>query len=225
MKVLDLFCGGGGATLGYQRAGYEVVGVDIDPQPHYPSTFIQTDAIQYIEDNTLSGRYDLVHASPPCQGYSNHVVSDGKWTYYSKGVNEARLIAVVRNVLEAQGVPYVIENVVGARDDLKNPVMLCGSMFDRPTPRHRLFETNWGLEAPEHPKCRGMAKRYAAEHGIDYRDMSVTGKSRRAGSIDTWRSIMDMPHAGRARDLSEAIFPAYTQYIGKEFTNEVHGVQ
>jgi DNA (cytosine-5)-methyltransferase 1 len=110
--------------------------------------------------------------------------------------------------------PYIIENVAGAKDELIDPLMLCGAMFDRPTPRHRWFETSFAITPPEHPTCRGMAKRFAEHNDIDYRDMSVTGKSRRKGSIDVWRQIMEMPWATRARDLSEAIHPAYTEYLG-----------
>lgn len=220
MKLLDLFCGAGGASAGYYKAGFEhIVGIDIEYNPSYPFTHVVEDAVSYLETYDITG-FDLVHASPPCQGYSKHVVSDGKWTHHSKGKDEERLISTVRNLLNEQGVPYVIENVMGARNELKYPVQLCGVMFGRPTPRHRLFETNWELLQPVHPKCRGTAKAYAKANGIDYRDMSVTGKSRRAGSIDTWRSIMQMPWAERARDLSEAIYPVYTEYIGNEFKTD-----
>lgn len=215
MRLLDLFCAGGGAAMGYHRAGFEVVGVDIEEQPSYPFEFVVGDALEFLDGGGAEG-FDAIHASPPCQGYSSAVVSDGKWTHHSEGVNTPRLIAPLRERLELVGLPYVIENVAGARDELVDPIMLCGAMFGRPTPRHRYFEANFPLIAPWHPKCRGRAKAWAEEHGVEYRDMSVTGKSRRSGSIDTWREIMQMPWAERGRDLSEAIYPAYGQWVGNQ---------
>jgi hypothetical protein len=203
--------------MGYHRAGFDVVGVDIEAQPSFPFEFHQANAFEVLQGDVLDlEQFDAIHASPPCQGYSLAVVSDGKWTHHSEGINTPRLIEPTRFCLEQLPwrPPYVIENVAGAKDELLDPMLLCGSMFNRPTPRHRWFETSFWLAAPDHPKCHGMSKRYAQEHGIDYRDMSVTGKSRRKGSIDVWREIMDMPWAVRARDLSEAIYPAYTEFIG-----------
>lgn len=206
--------------MGYHQAGFDVIGVDVDDQPSYPFEFHKADALEYLDTDDLS-RFDAIHASPPCQGYSSAVVSDGKWTHHSDGVNTPKLIGPVRDRMDATGLPYVIENVTGARDELRSPVLLCGAMFGRPTPRHRLFEANWPLTAPWHPTCRGRAKAWAAEKGVEYRDMSVTGKSRRSGSIDTWREIMQMPWAERARDLSEAIYPAQARWIGNQLGHHV----
>lgn len=134
-RVLDLFCGAGGAAMGYHHAGFDVTGVDIAPQPRYPFAFIQADALEYV--GSLSWvelmQYDAIHASPPCQSYS--VMS------HLPGVGAPMLIADTRAALAATGLPYVIENVEGARREMRDPVMLCGTMFaGLPVRRHRRFE-------------------------------------------------------------------------------------
>ena len=111
MRLLDLFCGAGGAAMGYHRAGFEVVGIDIAPQPNYPFEFVQADAMEFPLDG-----FDAIHASPPCQAYT--ALATGK---------HPRLIEPMRERLASSGVPWVIENVVGA--PLRQPVLLCGSMF------------------------------------------------------------------------------------------------
>ena len=149
-RLLDLFCGAGGAAMGYHRAGFEVVGVDIKPQPHYPFEFHQADAMTY----PLEG-FDAIHASPPCQGYSPHVSSESSAWAGTRGKDEPRLIGAVRERLV--GHAYVIENVVGARRELRGPLLLCGTMFGLPIARHRLFEMNWRIgafDAPHHPGAR-----------------------------------------------------------------------
>lgn len=163
MKLLDLFCGAGGASMGYYHAGFKITGIDNRPRS-YPFEFIEMDAFEAL---TKYGKYfDVIHASPPCQGYSKTNYSrDSKFTS-NRGKNEPRLIEPLRKELEILGKPYVIENVIGAREEMKNPQLLCGRMFNLPIPRHRLFETNWYLKIPEHPKCRGYAKQYALENDI-----------------------------------------------------------
>jgi DNA (cytosine-5)-methyltransferase 1 len=126
-RLLDLFCGAGGAAMGYARAGFEVVGVDIEPQPRYPFEFHQADALTF----PLAG-FDAVHASPPCQHYANVT----RWT--GNQADHADLVAAVRSRLA--GRVYVIENVIGA--PLVGPVLLCGSMFGLRIRRHRLFEAS-----------------------------------------------------------------------------------
>lgn len=187
LKALDLFCCGGGASRGLALAGFEVTGVDIEPQPNYPFNFIQGDALTV----DLSG-YDLVWASPPCQGYSKHVSSQSsKWTP-TKGRDEPKLISLVRKRLQSCGVPYVIENVRGAKDHMINPIQLCGTMFGLPISRHRWFESSWVITPPPHIKCRGVAKRFAEENGWEYRDMSVTGKGRRIGTSSRWKKFLGL---------------------------------
>ncbi len=218
VRVLDLFCCEGGAARGYAAAGMEVVGIDIENRgKNYPFEFHQADAIAYL---LAHGRkFDLIHASPPCQGYSPHVSSrSSKWVP-TLGKDEPRLIEPLRAALEAVNRPYVIENVMGARDALNPNLLLCGTMFDLPISRHRLFETSFAVKQPEHGQCRGVAKRFAAERGWEYRDMSVTGKGRRAGTAERWREIMGIhdEHPMSQSAIAEAIPPAFSLYIGVQF--------
>lgn len=159
----------------------------------------------------------LIHASPPCQGYSKKVTSrSSKWVP-TKGKDEPRLIADVRAEIDKLGCDYVIENVMGAREDLVNPIQLCGVMFGLPIPRHRLFETTFNLAAPEHPKCRGVAKRYSEANNIDYRDMRVSGKGRNKGTSGRWRSFMGIDWYCSQSEIVEMIPPSYTEYIGNQY--------
>jgi DNA (cytosine-5)-methyltransferase 1 len=212
VKLLDLYCGAGGAAVGYARAGFEVVGVDIAPQPNYPFKFIQRDAIDVlIEMVEEPMEYDLIHASPPCQHFTKYrnAVKDIADRYED-------LLDETRELLEEVVHPYVIENVEGA--PLRDPVTLCGSMFDLDVRRHRLFETNWNL--PNHPwPCR---------HKIwGARFKSSTGRkpnSRRTIEVGSWdeplerqKQAMGVDWKIEVRELSQAIPPAYTEFIGREF--------
>lgn len=223
MRVLDLFCCGGGAAMGYHKAGFEVVGVDIEPQPNYPFEFLQENALHMLDFVSLySGRngftkYDLIHASPPCQAYSSHVSSKSSKWVPTKGKDEPMLIDTVRYALSRMGIPYAIENVMGAKKHMNANLQLCGTMFGLPISRHRLFETSFFIEQPEHPQCIGVAKEYAAKRGWEYRDMSVTGKGRRKGTTERWKEIMGIEHDMTQHQLAEAIPPAYTEYIGNQF--------
>lgn len=214
MRLLDLFCCGGGAARGYAQAGFEVVGVDIEPQPNYPYQFCQADALSFLDAHGSS--FDAIHASPPCQGYSSHVSSISSRWVPTKGKDEPRLIAQVREKLQAIGKPYVIENVMGARSEMQATVVLCGTMFGLPIPRHRLFECSFPVAQPPHPACRGVAKRFAAARGWEYRDMSVTGKGRRAGTAERWKELLGLEGSMTQHQLAEAIPPAYTEYIGRQ---------
>ena len=215
MKLLDLFCGGGGCSVGYHRAGFEVEGVDINRNhsKYYPYKFYCDDAIEFLLANWMN--YDIIHASPPCQGYSKHVSSTDSKYSNTRGKNEPRLIEPLREIFEVLEVPYIIENVISAREYMKDPIELCGTMFGLPIRRHRLFETSFDIKAPEHPKCLGVAKRYAEEKGWEYRDMSVTGKGRTAGIKDRWAEIMGVDWNMTQAEFAESIPPAYTEYIGK----------
>lgn len=139
-KILDLFCCQGGASKGYVDAGFDVVGIDIEDQPRYPYDFHQADALEYLEKN--HHKFDAVHASPPCQNYTKARVLQNN--------EHPDLIGPTRDLLDQIGKPYIIENV--PHSPLKNPVLLCGSMFGIHTYRHRLFESNVELTVPEHPK-------------------------------------------------------------------------
>lgn len=132
--LLDLFCGAGGAAEGYHRAGFDVVGIDINPQPRYPFRFIQGDA---LDVSLWPVGVDVIHASPPCQALSTQTPDKSK---------HLNLIPATRDVLVGSGLPYVIENVEGARRSMVDPIRLCGSSFGLDVRRHRYFESNVDLQ-------------------------------------------------------------------------------
>jgi len=196
-KLLDLFCCQGGAGMGYHRAGFDVTGVDIDPQPRYPFTFIQADAIEYLREH--GHEYDAVHASPPCQAFTN--------AQKLMGNEHPELIEPTRQALIELGKPFVVENVPGA--PLLTPFELCGAMFNLGTYRHRLFETNFYVQVPNHPKHIARTTKMGRKP-VDGEMMHVVGnfsgveKAKRAMGID-WMT----------RDgLRESIPPAYTEFVG-----------
>jgi DNA (cytosine-5)-methyltransferase 1 len=208
--LLDLFCGAGGAAVGYHRAGFDVVGVDIKPQPHYPFDFEQAEVLDFMRDGVAGWYFTVaaIHASPPCQAYST-----------TKTLHTAKypaLISEVRGLLRATGLPYVIENVVGA--PLNNPIRLCGSSFGLGVRRHRLFETNWMVMAspcvhpwqPEPIDVTGTGARR-----IGNRLDGKGGNSRKPRNLDEGRASMGYDWMTRD-ELSEAIPSAYTKFIGEQ---------
>lgn len=206
MKVLDLFCGVGGASRGYAEAGFEVIGVDINPQPDYPYEFIQADALQ---TRPLMGEFDVIHASPPCQrdaaitrGTNRHL----RHTYPD-------LIGPVRELLRASGKPYVIENPA-ARPD----VVLCGEMFGLQVIRHRNFELGgWKAEQPTHLKHRGRVA--GMRHGEWFQGpyFAVYGNGGGKGTVPQWQEAMGIHWTNNRKSIAEAIPPAYTDWAGTEF--------
>ena len=228
--LLDAFCCQGGASRGYVDAGWRVVGVDKDFQPHYPFPFLQMDALEALRMLNAGGwlmfsqtdnaptfvslvDFDSVHASPPCQARTK--------AQKIQGNDHPNLIAPTRELLEATGLPYVIENVVPEDaetdpDPLIDPVMLCGAMFGRETYRHRLFETNWDLHVPEHPEhVAPNTKMGRPPRPGEY--MHIVGNF---SGADRAREIMGMPWATRD-GLREAIPPAYTEYIGRQLIQQI----
>ena len=208
-RLLDLFCCAGGAGTGYSMAGFDVVGVDIKPQPNYPFPFIQTDALNL--DPKFISTFDAIHASPPCQSYSDLAKRNGNADAWP------RLIDPVREVLLRSGLPYIIENVEGA--PVRNPIGLCGTMFHGlRVLRHRLFEANFPILTPKHgshPKVHTFDKR-KSHYGKtdDMRDfVQVTG-----GGNCTIAAARDAMGIGwmTKNELNEAIPPAYTRFIGKQ---------
>ena len=206
MRLLDLFCCEGGAAKGYADAGFEVVGVDKDPQPRYPFRFIQGDALERLGE-TAAG-FDAIHASPPCQGYSKAQRIQRR--------DHERLIAATRDALRATGLPYVIENVMDARDELHDPVMLCGTMFGLRLYRHRLFETNWPLTAPLH----GQHYLRQVKMGRSPGPQDILQPVGNFAGVAEAREAMDMPWASRD-GLREAIPPAYAEYVGGQLAAHV----
>lgn len=201
-RLLDLFCCAGGAAMGYHRAGFEVVGVDIRPQKHYPFEFHQADAMTYPLDG-----FDVIHASPPCQGYSVTQSING-------GSDAPRLVEKVREMLAETGKFYVIENVPGA--PLINYVLLCGSMFDGlRVYRHRLFECSPQIIFPP-ATCSHKYSMPASKgeyHTLDAQDFITCVGHNFRGSDG--RKAMGINWMNRD-ELSQAIPPAYTEFIGRQ---------
>lgn len=203
-RLLDLFCGAGGAAMGYYRAGFDVVGVDINPQSRYPFEFHQADAMTYPLDG-----FDAIHASPPCQDYSKamrHLAGD-----------YPRLIEPVRNRIIASALPWIIENVEGAplprQDDLfgAHGVELCGTMFGLRIWRHRLFEMSFPVSSPCGCKHTLPAMNPHNQLGRDrmYAELGRCDPER------PWRAEMGVEWMGK-HEGREAIPPAYTEYIGSQ---------
>jgi DNA (cytosine-5)-methyltransferase 1 len=224
--LLDLFCCAGGAAMGYYRAGFDVVGVDIAPQPNYPFEFVQADALEIVamlvgggslafdtgpDEFHIVGIDELaaIHASPPCQGYSDLA--------HRTGGAYPMLVGETREALQATGLPYVIENVEGA--PLVDPVMLCGTMFHGlRVLRHRLFESNVPLTAPphgRHPLVFTHDKRKAhygrLNQNTSFVQVTGGGNATVANKLDAmgidWMT---------GREVNEAIPPAYTEHIGRQ---------
>lgn len=238
-RLLDLFCGAGGTSEGYRRAGWRVYGVDLNAMPHYPFAFHRGDALDVLrtllagyrvrftapdgnyEDLALAD-FDAIHASPPCQAYSV--------TKHSHSIEYPELIDPARELLIQTGLPYVIENVVGA--PLHDPITLCGSMFDLTAydpateltlelRRHRLFESNMKISVPG-----------PCHHGLPVGGVYGGGSSKRSASRTDWPKGKGgrggyTPHAAvrhglmgidwmNRDELSESIPPAYTHHLGAQ---------
>ena len=204
-RLLDLFCGAGGAAMGYHRAGFEVVGVDIKPQPHYPFEFFQKDAFEALV--VLGPHFDAIHASPPCQAYSvgRHI--------HNSGSSHPDLVSKCREHLEATGRPWVIENVYGA--PLRTSAMLCGLMFDLKVLRHRYFETSFGLLAPSHPK-HPAGNLTNSNHGYSGRGTCMVCVAGHNFVRQVAASAMGIDWMKSRHELSQAIPPAYTEFVGRQ---------
>lgn len=220
-RLLDLFCGAGGAAMGYHRAGFEVVGVDINPQPHYPFEFIQCDALEYVSEH--GHEFDAIHASPPCQLYSvaNNV--------HQKAHPD--LLPPTRKLLQAAGLPWVIENVPGAPMHQGPPTlfepeiwgaMVCGRAFPGlNVKRHRLFESNVPIEGTGpcplgHPgEWLLIFGHTVLERGHVVRKTPAGNNTthRKHTTVERGREVMGIDWMNRD-ELSQAIPPAYTEYIG-----------
>lgn len=202
MKLLDLFCCAGGAGQGYANAGFEVTGVDIDPQPNYRFPFILSDALAM---EARLQEFDVIHASPPCQSYTPLGALHPHKTYPD-------LVAPTREMLERSGKPYIIENVMTAPLLKDRSIVLCGGMFGLRTYRHRRFESNLPLIAPPHPPhvIRTATKQRKAKWAEGWH-VSITGDvgtylGPEAMGID-WMT---------GHELCEAIPPSYTEFLGRQ---------
>lgn len=234
-RLLDLFCGQGGAAKGYQEAGFAVTGVDLaDHAARYPGEFIQGDALAYLAAH--GAEYDAIHASPPCQGYS--IATAGNRSARAK---YPRMIAATRELLRLTGRPWVIENVEQARSQMLSPTLLCGRMFNLSADdadglplaldRHRLFESNVALAAPGHPTHDGRqvagvyggsrrAKRLPGETLAEVapRDRHEARHVRKGGyvprSIPVQQALLGIDWM-TVKGMQESIPPAYAEHIGQ----------
>lgn len=201
MRLLDLFCGAGGAAMGYHRAGFdEIIGVDIEPQPHYPFTFVQADALTFPLDG-----FDVIHASPPCQAYCKFSRNLGTSDRHPD------LIPPMQRRLE--GYVYVLENVEGA--PLASPFMLCGSMFGLRVRRHRLFESP--VLVPSLLFAPASCRHDGISIGVYGRGTTVWHRAKlgRNVGIAEKRAAMGIDWM-TGDELREAIPPVYTEWIGKQ---------
>ena len=204
MKLLDLYCGVGGASAGYAAAGFEVTGIDLKHGKRYPYTYIRGNVLEYLHDIDFLQSFDVIHASPPCQ---THSITQHLRNAQGKTTSKVDLIPQTRAALMASRKPYIIENVPGS--PLVNPIQLCGSAFDLKVRRHRLFENNMSLEGSI---CNHKAQgRPVGVYGSLKDEIPKGGKT--AISIDEARSAMGISWAIWT-ELVEAIPPAYTKYLG-----------
>lgn len=207
MRLLDLFCGAGGCSVGYARAGFEVEGVDIESHPAYPYEFHQADAMEVLDDRSFLDRFDVIHASPPCQGYttmSNR--ARGDWP---------KLLKPIRHALTAWGGPYVIENVPGARKEMLDPITIHGGMFGLGVDRPRLFESNMFLFEQKARRVDNPVGVYGKLDGRRIWTRADGTEQRAARTLDQARRAMGIDWMDWD-DLREAIPPAYTEFIGMQ---------
>lgn len=205
-RLLDLYCGAGGAAMGYHRAGFDVVGVDTEPQPRYPFMFVQDDALDFLARNAQ--HFVAAHASPPCQRFSAmSACRPGLSGRYPDLIGPTR--AALQDGIRA----WVLENV--PKSPLRPDAVLCGQMFGLRLYRHRLFESNAAISAPPHP--RHLVPGSAAGHWKPGRIISVSGN---CAPIAEAREAMGIDWM-RRDELAEAIPPAYTEWIGGQLLSHL----
>ena len=209
-RLLDLFCGAGGCAVGYSRAGFDVVGVDIAAQPRYPFEFHQGDALEFLAAH--GHEVDAIHASPPCQKYSI-TANIAKARKQPKRRAHSDLVEPTRQLLERTRLPWVIENVIGA--PLHRPIILCGLMFGLRVLRHRVFESSELLLGPAHPRHpKGNLTNSNCGYSTGSHDfVSVAGHNfvREAGA-----AAMRIDWMKTREEVAQAIPPAYAEYVGKQ---------
>jgi DNA (cytosine-5)-methyltransferase 1 len=215
-KLLDMFCGAGGAGVGWYRAGFDVTGVDIYDQPNYPFRFVQTDALTV----KFLGNYDAIHASPPCQGYCWSTAKAR-----NQGKTYSDLIEPVRKLLIESGKPYVIENVPTA--PLINPTYLEGTMFGLNVIRRRCFETNWWLPQPMYlPRKKPIMQQSKRDprtfiQKSAYCSVAGNGADGWSCRVADWQKAMGIGWMTR-EEIKQAIPPKYTEYIGRYLMGMIH---
>ncbi|MFF1495862.1 DNA methylase [Streptomyces sp. NPDC058304] len=216
--LLDLYSCAGGAGMGYRRAGFDVEGVDIRPRPNYPFTFRQGDALTVLAELIESGeirRYTMAHASPPCQ--KGCALTVGTNTSRGWGGTHVDLVAPTRELLDASGLPYVIEQPNG-RAIIRKDLSLCGEMFGLGVLRHRNFELgSWTAPRPIHPQHRGRVRgwRHGRYHDGPY--VAAYGSGGGKATVPEMQQAMGIDWTDVREELTEAIPPAFSEWIGRAF--------
>lgn len=211
-RLLDLFSGAGGCSVGYARAGFDVMGVDREAHPDYPFNLIECDALAVLADADLLADFDVIHASPPCQGYTT---MSNRWRGNGGAADSHdNLIHEVRHYLEAWGGTYVIENVPGARKDMRHPILLRGGMFGLGVDRPRLFESNVPIAVPQSRKVVNPVGVYGKLDGRRLFTRKDGSMQRAARTLEEGQAAMGIDWM-QWHDLTEAIPPAYTEHIGR----------
>ena len=227
-RLLDLFACEGGASVGYDRAGFDVYAVDLDANrlKHNPHAHALADVFDYLDDGLI--RFDAIHASPPCQGYSRG--NAGRETAWPK------LIPAVRDALDATGLPYVIENVTDAAPEMVNPVALCGCMFDLSTidddgirihlKRERMFETGGGFTLTQPRPCNHDGiEWWAGAYGGARRDKYEAKYVRKGGYVppnkDVVKRLLGVEHDMTWQGLFESLPPSYCEWIGGQLLDHL----
>lgn len=211
MRLLDLFCGVGGASAGYAAAGFDVTGIDLKHGKRYPFTYIKGDVLDYLQDLEFLRSFDVIHASPPCQ---THSITKHLRNAQGKTTSKVDLIPQTRAALIASGKPYIIENVPGS--PLIDPIQMCGSSFGLKVRRHRLFESN--LELVGTVCLHKEQGRPIGVYGSLKDNIPNGGKT--AESIEEARIAMGMPWAIWS-ELVEAIPPNYTTFLGHQVIGQL----
>lgn len=207
-RLLDLYSCAGGAAVGYHRAGFDVVGVDVNPQSNYPFEHHVADAVAFLAAH--GGEFDAIHASPPCQASSAATKGNRGRGWVDSHVD---LIPITRALLNHVGQPYVIENVQGSA--LRRDLTLCGEMFGLDVIRHRYFELGgWTALHPVHVPHRGRVRGW--RHGVYYDGPYVApyGDGGGKGTAAEWAAAMGIDWTLDKDELREAIPPAYTEWVG-----------
>jgi hypothetical protein len=216
--LVDLYCCAGGATRGYQRAGFYVVGVDSEPQPNYcGDEFYKADALDFIE--RYGHMASAVAGSPPCQFDCTITLGTNK----RRRELHTDMMTATRAALLATGKPYVIENPPGgASKKMRVDLTLCGEMFGLAVIRHRNFELGrWSMDRPPHPKHRGRVAGMRHGEWFEGPYFAVYGQGGGKGTVAQWQAAMGIDWTDVRRELAEAIPPAYTEYIGNQLIKEV----